>query len=273
MSTPVWQGILDLGPLQVGLRIFSGPRAESAASFKQVHICSGNPAETPSPVKQQLVCSNPDCKTHGKPLDRASVAKGHKASKTAPLLPVPDSLFAKIAPPELDTLGVGAILKAEDVDPLYFESTYYVEPDREPGSEPAYASLLAALRESGRTILTLIVLNGRPRWILFRPGPSSIIAQTLFYEREARRTQEFRTNTAIASLDLTRPLVRAFKRSKDSWVPPEDAHHDLVQAELAKLVDKSGDDPETPHKPLNTETPEKKAPTVERRRQRRADKR
>jgi len=95
-----------------------------------------------------------------------------------------------------------------EVDPRYFETSYYAAPDR--GGERAYALLLEALRRSGLVGIAQVAMHRREHVVVIRPGATGIVLHTMFYENEVRRENEYRTNLSSLvqkELDLALLLV------------------------------------------------------------------
>ncbi|HYO81120.1 MAG TPA: Ku protein, partial [Bryobacteraceae bacterium] len=96
-----------------------------------------------------------------------------------------------------------------EVDPIYFETSYYVSPDK--GGERAYALLLKALKESGFVGIAQVAMHNREHVVVIRPGRTGIVLHTMYYETEIRRDDEYRAPVGDVSqkeLDLALLLVR-----------------------------------------------------------------
>jgi len=100
--------------------------------------------------------------------------------------------------------------RLSEIDPLYFETSYYVVP--EPIGERAYALLYAALLETNYAALAKIAMHGREHIVLVRPGKKSLLAHTLYYNDELRADTEFAPDIASVSpkeLALAKSFVEA----------------------------------------------------------------
>jgi hypothetical protein len=83
-------------------------------------------------------------------------------------------------------------VKLSEIDPVFFETSYYVVPNR--GGEKAYAILFKALLETGHVALARVGMYGREHVVIVRPGQHGILAHTMFYTDEIRFENEFRTD-------------------------------------------------------------------------------
>src|SRR5204862_3268635 len=94
-------------------------------------------------------------------------------------------------------------VRMPEIDPIYLETSYYVSP--EGAGEKPYALLFESLRESGYVALAEFAMHRRRHAVVIRPGSTGIIAHTMYYTDEIRKTDEFRTDTGLANrkeLDL-----------------------------------------------------------------------
>jgi DNA end-binding protein Ku len=99
------------------------------------------------------------------------------------------SAIERAAVPTSDTIDLFHFVKTEEVDPIYFERSYYMVP--EAGGERAYALLLEAMRREGRIGVARIAMHKREHMLLLRPMEKCLVAHTMFYVNEVRRVPEF----------------------------------------------------------------------------------
>src|SRR5260370_10705970 len=127
-------------------------------------------------------------------------------------------------------------VKEQEVDPVFFESSYYLAPD-EAGEKP-YALLFEALRRSGYIALAKIAMHNREHIVMLRPGRYGILMHTMYYKDEVRQTEEFRTDMSLAkdnALELATSLIDSLTASFE----PEqhkDTHRENLQALIAAKV-------------------------------------
>src|SRR5690349_9472122 len=133
MAASVWSGYLTFGLISMPVRLFSGARS-SHISFHMLH----RPDLTR--IKQQLYCP-----TDNQVVERSEIVKGYEYRKDEYVVIEPDEIKA-IEPKTAKTMEILEFVKASDVDPIYFESSYYMVPE-EAGRRP-YALLTKALEKS-----------------------------------------------------------------------------------------------------------------------------
>src|SRR5215467_15853064 len=182
MAASVWKGHLTFGLVTIPVRLFSAARSETI-SFNMLH------KEDHSRIKQMIYCQLED-----KPISRADTVKGYEYEKDHYVV-VEDEEIRKVAPKTAKVMEILEFVKADQVDPIYLESSYYVAPEE--GGEKAYALLFTALKESGYYALAKVAMHNREHIIIMRPGPKGIVSHTMYYQDEIRQVEEFRTDTSL----------------------------------------------------------------------------
>src|SRR6202166_4156388 len=134
MATSIWKGHLTFGLVSFPVRLFTAARSETI-SFNQLH------KEDNSRVKQVIYCQTED-----KPIPRTEIVKGYEYEKGKYVV-VDDEEIRKVAPKTAKVMEILEFVKADEVDPVYLESSYYMGPDE--GGEKPYALLFEALKETG----------------------------------------------------------------------------------------------------------------------------
>jgi DNA end-binding protein Ku len=123
-----------------------------------------------------------------------------------------------------------------EIDPVYFETSYYVAPDR--AGEKPYALLYAALQKTGYVALGQIAMHHREHVAVIRAGGRGILLHTMFYANEVRKDQEFQADPAIVAskeLDLAVKLIDALATTFE----PEkfkDKYREQVEALIAAKI-------------------------------------
>ena len=116
MASTVWKGHLTFGLVSLPVKLYSAARGESI-SFNQLHKTDG------SRIKQVIYCQAED-----KPIPRSEIVKGFEYEKDRYVV-LDDEELKKVAPSTAKVMEVQEFVKAEEVDPIYFETSYYMAPD------------------------------------------------------------------------------------------------------------------------------------------------
>src|ERR1700741_3534672 len=133
MPSSVWSGHLTFGLISMPVRLFSGARS-SGVSFNMLH------RDDLQRVKQQYYCP-----ADNRVVERSEIVKGYEYRKGEYVIIEPDEI-KKIEPKTAKAMEILEFVKAEEVDPIYFESSYFLVPE-EAGKRP-YALLSRALEET-----------------------------------------------------------------------------------------------------------------------------
>ena len=220
MASTVWKGYLTFGLLSLPVKLYSAARAESV-SFNQLHKTDN------SRVKQVLYCQLED-----KPITRADIVKGYEYEKDKYVV-IEDEEIKKVAPKTAKTMEVLEFVKATEVDPIYFEASYYLAPD-EAGEKP-YALLFEALRATGMVGVASIAMHNREHVVILRPGGKGILLHTMYYNDEIRQVEEFRTDTSLVK-DKELAMAKMLISSLEAEFEPQ-KYHDAYRVNLQKMIE------------------------------------
>lgn len=197
MASTVWKGHLTFGLVSLPVKLVSAARGETV-SFNQLH------ATDHSRVRQVLFCQAED-----KPVARNELVKGYEYEKDKYVV-VDEDDIKKAAPPSSKAMEILEFVKSDQVDPVYFESSYYIAPD-DAGEKP-YALLFEALKRSGFVGIAKIAMHNREHIVVLRPGQRGLLLHTMYYEDEVRKTEEFRTDTSLIKdkeIELASTLINS----------------------------------------------------------------
>jgi DNA end-binding protein Ku len=143
-----------------------------------------------------------------------------------------DSDFEKLPLPSKHTVELNAFVKAEEIDPIYYQKTYYLEPD-EKGVKP-YSLLMRALKEKDLSGVAKIAIRNKEQLCVLRPMDGTLVLETLFYPDEIREVPSDVPETKVneRELDMAYALIDLLHEEFD----PE-KYHDEYRAALQQLID------------------------------------
>jgi DNA end-binding protein Ku len=242
MASTVWKGHLTFGLLSLPVKLYSAARTESV-SFNQLHKADH------SRVKQVLYCQLED-----KPIQRADIVKGYEYEKDKYVV-VDEEEIKKVAPKTAKTMEVLEFVKSTEVDPIFFDASYYLAPD-EAGEKP-YALLFEALRQSGCVGVAKIAMHNREHIVILRPGARGILLHTMYYEDEIRQVEEFRTDTSKVQdkeLALAKMLIESLLAPFEPGKYKDNYRENLLAMIKAKVEGKEV---------VETAAPAHKAPVID----------
>src|SRR5882757_8047840 len=242
MAASVWSGYLTFGLISMPVRLFSGARS-SGISFNQLHRTDHQR------VKQQLVCS-----ADVQVLDRADIVKGYEYRKGEYVVIEPEEI-KKIEPKTAKTMEILEFVKTSEVDPVYFESSYYMMPE-EAGRRP-YALLTKALEESEYVAIAKLTMHNREYTVFLRPHEGGLMLHTMYYEEEVRKVEGFGApdvELKDAEVKVAHQLIEALAAE---WEPEK--YKDDFQENPKKLIETKLEGGEV----AAVEKPKKLAPVVD----------
>ena len=224
------------------VRLFSGARSQGI-SFNMLHRTDK------SRLKQQYVCQ-----ADGQVVDRADIVKGYEFRKDEYIIIEPDEL-KKIEPQTAKTMEILEFVKSSEVDPVYFESSYYMMPE-EAGRRP-YALLTKALEESEYVAIAKITMHNREYTVFLRPHEGGMMLHTMYYAEEVKKVEGFGApdvELKEAEVKVAHQLIEALA---DKWDPEK--YKDSFQDNLKKLIETKLEGGEV----AAVEQPKKLAPVVD----------
>jgi len=219
MPASVWTGYLTFGLISMPVRLYSGARS-SHISFHMLH----RPDHVR--VKQQLICPEEE-----KVVSRDEIVKGYEYRKGEYVVIEPAEI-KKIEPKTAKAMEILEFVKASEVDPIYFESSYYLVPE-EPGRRP-YALLAKALEETKYVAIAKLTMHNREYTVFLRPHEGGLMLHTMYYEDEIRRVEEFgepEVEVRESEVKVAHQLIQALSGKFD---PAK--YHDTFEENLKELI-------------------------------------
>ena len=219
MPASVWSGYLTFGLISMPVRLHSGARGERI-SFHMLH------RDDLSRVHQQLVCA-----ADNKVLDRQDIVKGYEYRKGEYVVIEPEEI-KKIEPKTAKAMEILEFVRADDVDPLYFEASYYLTPEE--GGKRPYALLARAMADNGYYAIAKLTMHNREYTVILRPYRGGMMLHTMYYQDEVRAMESFGAEDVEireAELKIANQLIEALAGKFDPG-----QFHDSFQENLKKLI-------------------------------------
>ena len=219
MATSVWKGHLTFGLISIPVRLFAAARGERI-SFNQLHkVCN-------SRLKQPLMC--PTCNRN---VERSEIVKGYEYEKDQYVLFSEEELD-KIEPPSAHVMEILEFVKLDEVDPLYFDASYYVAPEE--GGAKAYKLLMMAMEESGYAAIAKVTMHQREHIVIVRPRAKGLTLHTMFYTNEIRAVESIPTD----NVELKEQEKKLAHQLIDSHAAPFEAqkYRDEYQENVKAMI-------------------------------------
>jgi len=220
MPAIVWKGYISFGLVSFPVRLFSAARPEGV-HFHMLH------RKDLSRVKEVWFCAEED-----KPIERSEIVKGYETGKGEYVV-VEDEDLKKIEPATATTMEILQFVRETEVDPLYFESSYYVAPD-ENVSKP-FELFLKALTETRYSAIAKVSMHRREHVVLIRAAQGQMLLHTLYYRDELHEANKHTVPAKAAAsrkeLDLA---IKLIQQQAAPFKP--DQFHDTYRENVERLI-------------------------------------
>jgi DNA end-binding protein Ku len=174
---PFWSGTITIGLVNVAIRLHTMVRDRSV-SFRLLHKADGQP------LRYDRVCTKDD-----RVIPWAETVKGYEVRKGEYLIFDPEELKA-IMPESNRKIRIEKFVFYLSLDPIYFETSYFLTPDR---SEEAYSLLVTALQDLGRAAIGTITLRTKEYPVVVHAYGGGLVLTTLRYADEVTLPRAFGT--------------------------------------------------------------------------------
>ena len=221
MGATSWKGYISFGLVSIPISLTPAARTERV-SFHQLHsVCHNR-------LKHPLFCPHCD-----RMVEWSEVEKGYEYEKDQYLLFEPDEL-KKIEPESARTMDILEFVKLEEIDPFYFEASYYIAPE-EAGIH-AYHLLLNAMVKSGYAGIAKITMHSRENIVIIRARENGLALHTMFYPNEIRAARDLGNRDKTAVKEQEETLATQLIKTLAGPFHPE-KYHDTYQEGLQKLIE------------------------------------
>ena len=217
---------ISFGLVAIPVKLYSATVSSERISFNLLRQKDG------SRVKQQYIAVN-----DGKPVERSEMVKGYEFAKDQ---------YVMFSPEELKTLedatthaiDIGQFVPLDSVDPVYFDGTYYLAPDK--GAAKPYTLLATALRNAKLCAVGRWISRGKEHIVIIRALEDGLAMHQLHFKAEVRDLKDLGIEAAPVSepeLKLARQLIDHLAAKRFDPNEYADEHKVRVEAAIQRKVD------------------------------------
>jgi len=199
----IWNGSISFGLVNIPIGLALATQREDV-SFRTLH------RECGTPIKQKRWCP-----FHERDVEADELVKGWEVAKGEFVI-VEESDLESVALQRSQSIEILRFVKLEDVDPVFFDRTYYLAPASAEAQRRPYVLLLRAMQESGMAAVGKFVLWGKENLSLIRPQGDALVLETLFYAEDVRAKDEI--EEAVASTEVRKAELELAGQVIDSLV-------------------------------------------------------
>ncbi len=167
----IGSGTISFGLVSIPIKLYTAA-SSGGASFNLLHAKCG------SRIKQQTFC--PVC---NEVVERSGLVKGYEFAKEQ-YVRFTDEELKSLEGEASKVIDIAEFVPLPKVDPIYFEKTYYLGPDK--GGEKAYRLLADAMAKTDRVALAKFVMRGKESLVLIRPAQDGLMLHTMYFADEVR---------------------------------------------------------------------------------------
>jgi DNA end-binding protein Ku len=222
MATATWRGSITFGLLSVPIRLYTAARSERMHLHQLHKVCNTR-------LKQPLYCPHCD-----RQVERSEVVKGYEYEPGQYVL-VTEEEIKKITPRSGKTMEILAFVKQEQIDPIYFDSSYLVMPERD--SEKAYALLQKTMEDTNRVGIATVTMHQREYTVFIRPRHHGLTLHTMYFANEIRKVAGY--GESARNIKLKPQEIKLAEQLVETL--SEDFHpqkyHDTFQQRLRELIE------------------------------------
>ncbi len=243
-SRPIWKGQLRLSLVAIPVELFSAARTSAKPSFRQIHEPTGKP------IHYEKVVAGVG------PVDKDEIIKGFEYEKGDYVLLTDDEIDA-VKLETRKTLELTQFVGACEIDPIYYDKSYFVVPTDEL-AEDAFRVVRDALRKTQKVGLGQLSMRGKEYLAAIKPSGTGLMLETLHYEDEIRKSDPFFSTISSKKaepdlLDVATALIEKKTAPFDAGAFKDHyqtALRDLIKRKMKakgrKISTKEDDAPERP---------------------------
>jgi DNA end-binding protein Ku len=221
MAASVWKGMISFGLVSIPIRLYAAARTKRTY-LHQIHDkCNTR-------LKQPLYC--PTC---DRMVDRSEVIKGYEY-ETGQYVLVDADEIKKITPPSGKTMEILTFLKENEVDPIYFDSSYFALPEQH--AEKPYALLLKALEDTKKVGIAKVTMHQREYTVFIRARDNGLTLHTMYYANEIAAVEGYGRKYDAKLRPEEVKLADQLVQSLSAPFKPEQ-YHDEFQDQLNALIE------------------------------------
>jgi DNA end-binding protein Ku len=244
----IWNGSINFGlvNIPVGLALATKPAArQSDVSFRTLH------RECGTPIKQKRWCP-----VHDREVPAEELVKGWEVAKGEFVFVEDADLEAIMVQDDSRAIEITRFVPLDEVDPVFYDRTYYLAPAANAAQRRPYVLLLRAMQETGMGAQGRFILRGQENFCLIRPRGDALALETLFVAEDVRSQSEIEeavgeADVKDAELELARQVIDSLAGDFDPEQLESEYRRDLRSMLEAKLA---GEDVKRPE-PAPEEAP------------------
>jgi len=217
----IWEGVISFGLVNIPVSVLPAVRSHEI-SFHFLH------ERDLGRIHNERVCD-----ACGRVVPYSEVVKGYEYGEDK-IIPITPEDFEGVKPEAAKAIQISDFVSAPDIDPLYYDRTYYLSPDKK--GEKAYALLREALKRTQRAGIATLVLRTRENLAAVTAKGDFLLLNILHFAHEIQRPAPLALPAASVKLGSKElELAQKLVESMSSDFKPE-KYKDTYEDDLLELI-------------------------------------
>jgi DNA end-binding protein Ku len=220
MARAIWSGSISFGMVSIPVKLYGATQSKDIR-FHLLHATCG------TKLQQRRWCPHDEVE-----VPWSETARGYEYTKGQYVI-LTDEDFESLPLPSKHTVELNAFVEEREIDPVYYERSYYLEPGERAGKP--YALLLKALEQRGLSAVGTVAIRNKEQLCVLRPQQGTIMLETLYYPDEIRQERGVDLSNMKVSereLEMALTLMDILRKPFD---PSE--YQDHYREALAQLIE------------------------------------
>ncbi|MBW3627075.1 MAG: Ku protein, partial [Actinobacteria bacterium] len=230
MARAIWSGSISFGLVNVPVKLFSATEQKDV-SFHQFQEGTGQR------IRYRRVAEE-----SGEEVDYGDIVKGYEVEKGRHVLVTPEELES-VDPGRTRTIEIEDFVDLAEIDPIYYEKSYYLAPAEGSGAEKPYALLLRGMEESGKVAIGRFVLRTKQYLAAIRPAAGVLVLETMYFADEVRDPSVDVDGVPVDGVELSereRAIAGQLIESLSSAWEPE-RYADTYRQRVLELIERKAE--------------------------------
>ena len=225
MPRSIWKGAVSFGMVSIPIKLYTATD-EKDISFNLLHKTDG------ARIKQQRYCPEDEAV-----VEWNDVVRGYEIAPDQYVIMEPSD-FDKVPVDTTHTIEITDFVPADQIDPIYYQKTYYLEPDKV-GGKP-FALLREVLKDSKLIALAKVTLRQKEQLCTLRVYENTIALETMYYADEIRSTEEFEVPGDLQLGEKELMMAKSLVDMLTGDFEPE-KYHDNYRDALIELIERKAE--------------------------------
>ena len=230
MTRPIWKGAITFGLVTIPVGLYSATERKGELSFRLLHD-----------KDQSRVEYKRFCVAEGSEVPWSDIVKGYEYEKGEYVV-IDDKDFEKARTPATQTIDIQDFVPRDQVEPIYFDTPYYVAPSGKAGIK-AYALLRDALEDTGRMGVGTLVMREREHLVAIEPAGDLLAVTTMRWAHEIRSGKDIEGDVPDRGKGWNEKEMKLAKQLVDTlagdWEPKKykDTYRDVLMDVIRKKIE------------------------------------